>query len=109
MIGRLAVDRAHQGRGLGETLLLDAIHRVVSASRAIAVYAVVVEAKDARAQASYERYGFRALTAAPAHARDLALALAMSVEVRLGTEDHSPLSYLAKPLTDYFARSMREE
>ena len=48
-------------------------------------------------------------TAEPAHARDLALALAMSVEVRLGTEDHSPLSYLAKPLTDYFARSMREE
>ena len=45
----------------------------------------------------------------PGHARDLALAPGMPVEVHLRTEERSPLSYLAKPLTDYFSRSMREE
>lgn len=46
---------------------------------------------------------------APADARDLALAPGMPVEVHLRTGERSPLSYLAKPLTDYFVRSMREE
>jgi len=45
----------------------------------------------------------------PAHARDLALAPGMPVEAYLRTGERSPLSYLAKPLTDYFARSLREE
>ena len=45
----------------------------------------------------------------PGHGRDLALAPGMPVEVHLRTEERSPLSYLAKPLTDYFSRSMREE
>lgn len=64
VLGRLAVDRAYQGRGLGETLLLDAMRRVSRASAAIAVYAIVVDAKNARAQAFYERYGFRAFAGA---------------------------------------------
>jgi predicted GNAT family N-acyltransferase len=33
VFGRLAIDRAQQGRGLGETLLLDAIRPVVRASK----------------------------------------------------------------------------
>lgn len=60
ILGRLAVDRTCQGRGLGETLLLDAIRRVVRASATLAVYAIVVDAKNDRAVAFYERYGFRA-------------------------------------------------
>ena len=59
VLGRLAVDQSRQGRGLGEVLLLDAIRRVVRASTEIAVYAMIVDAKDSRAQAFYERYGFR--------------------------------------------------
>ena len=59
VIGRLAVDRRSQGRGLGEILLLDAIRRVVRASDAIGVYAVVVDAKNDRAHAFYGHYGFR--------------------------------------------------
>ena len=43
------------------------------------------------------------------HARDLALTPGMPVEVHIRTGERSPLSYLAKPLTDYFSRSMREE
>ena len=50
-----------------------------------------------------------AQAAAPAHARDLALAPGMPAEVHVRTGERSPLSYLAKPLTDYFSRSLREE
>jgi ribosomal protein S18 acetylase RimI-like enzyme len=65
VLGRLAIDRAQQGRGLGEMLLLDAIRRVVRASTTIAVDALIVDAKNERAQAFYERYGFRALASQP--------------------------------------------
>ncbi len=72
VIGRLAVDRGHQGRGLGELLLLDAIRRVVRASDMVGVYAMVVDAKNDRALAFYERYGFRSF---PSTARRLFLPL----------------------------------
>jgi ribosomal protein S18 acetylase RimI-like enzyme len=65
VLGRLAVDRGQQGRGLGEMLLLDAIRRVLRASTAIAIYAVIVDAKNERAQTFYERYGFRAFAGEP--------------------------------------------
>jgi hypothetical protein len=60
VLGRLAVDLSCQGRGLGEALLMDAIRRTLRASEAMAVHAVVVDAKHERAQTRYERYGFRA-------------------------------------------------
>ena len=65
VLGRLAIDRNHQGRGLSEMLLLDAIRRVVRASATIAVYAIIVDAKNERAQAFYERYGFRPFAGEP--------------------------------------------
>jgi ribosomal protein S18 acetylase RimI-like enzyme len=65
MLGRLAVDRSHQGRGLGETLLMDAIRRTLRASEAMAVHAIIVDAKNDRAKAFYERYGFRSFVTAP--------------------------------------------
>ena len=65
VLGRLAIDSGHQGRGLGETLLLDAARRLVRASATIAVYAMVVDAKNDRARAFYERYGFRAFVSMP--------------------------------------------
>ena len=58
VIGRLAVDLRSQGSGLGEVLLLDAIHRIVRAGDTIGVYAVVVDVLHDRASAFYERYGF---------------------------------------------------
>jgi ribosomal protein S18 acetylase RimI-like enzyme len=61
ILGRLAVDREQQGRGLGEILLLDAIQRVVRASATLALCGIVVDAKNDRAVAFYERYDFRAL------------------------------------------------
>ena len=53
--------------------------------------------------------GLPAVAARPVHARDLALLPGMPVEVHIRTGERSPLSYLAKPLTDYFFRSLREE
>ena len=40
---------------------------------------------------------------------DLALAPRMPVEVHIHTEERSLISYLSKPVTDFFGRSLREE
>lgn len=58
ILGRLAVDRSQQGTGLGALLLVDAMRRVLAASERIAVNALIVDAKNERAQAFYERHGF---------------------------------------------------
>ena len=65
VIGRLAVDLRSQGSGLGEVLLLDAIHRIVRAGDTMGVYAVVVDALHERAGAFYERYGFLTFPSRP--------------------------------------------
>ena len=41
----------------------------------------------------------------PAH---IILILGMPVEAFIRTSERSPLSYLVKPLTDYFAKAFRE-
>ena len=46
---------------------------------------------------------------APGAAQNLALSPGMPVEVHIRTSERTPLSYLVKPLTDYFRRSLREE
>jgi ribosomal protein S18 acetylase RimI-like enzyme len=58
-IGRLAVDRSCQGKGVGRRLLMDALDRSARMARHIASMAVVVDAKDDEARGFYERYGFR--------------------------------------------------
>lgn len=58
LLGRLGVDRRWSRRGLGSVLLTDALRRVHLASATLAVYAVVVDAKDESARAFYERFGF---------------------------------------------------
>ena len=44
LLGRLAIDQAWQGRGLGSALLRDAVLRVVGAAEAIGVCALLVHA-----------------------------------------------------------------
>lgn len=51
VIGRLAVDRAYAGRGLGGDLLADALRRIALAAQTIGIAAVLVQAKDERARA----------------------------------------------------------
>ena len=58
LLGRLAVDQRLRGTGLGEHLLLDALHRSWIASDNIASFAVLVDAKDEAARAFYLRYDF---------------------------------------------------
>jgi len=58
LLGRLAVDCHHQGKGLGKILLMDALHRSLRHSEEVASLAVVVDAIDDAARDFYERYGF---------------------------------------------------
>lgn len=55
IIGRLAVDRAHAGKGVGAAMLADALRRIAAASRTIGIGAVLVHAKDDAARAFYLR------------------------------------------------------
>lgn len=62
-MGRLAVDQAFKGQGLGSALLADALDRAVRSE--IAAFALVVDAKDAAAATFYQHHGFIALPEAP--------------------------------------------
>lgn len=57
-IGRLAVDKTVQGRGLGSALLVEALRRAANVSADIGIYAVDVLALDEDAKAFYLKYGF---------------------------------------------------
>ena len=65
LIGRLAVDRPAQGRGLGRLLLADALKRVVAAGETVAMHALIVDAANDSAKRFYERFGFSPLTDHP--------------------------------------------
>lgn len=58
LIGRLAVDAQHRGRGVGSALLVDALRRCLVASEIAGVRGVVTHAIDDDAVAFYERHGF---------------------------------------------------
>jgi len=58
LLARLAVATPHQGAGLGRSLLLDALRRVLRASDELAVRAVTVDAIDDRATSFYRAFGF---------------------------------------------------
>ena len=53
VIGRLAVNRAFAGRGLGADILSDALRRIAVASQSIGIGAVLVQAKDENAKRFY--------------------------------------------------------
>jgi ribosomal protein S18 acetylase RimI-like enzyme len=62
-MGRLAVDQAFKGQGLGGALLADALDRAVRSE--IAAYALMVDAKDEATVAFYRHHGFIALPESP--------------------------------------------
>jgi GNAT superfamily N-acetyltransferase len=64
-ITRLAVDKAFQGRKLGQELLMEALTRALRLSSEVAVYAVVVDAIDDKAKQFYLKYDFIAYTDYP--------------------------------------------
>jgi len=60
LLGRLAVDRSAQGRGLGRVMLLDAIARTRATIDAGAGIGLVVDALHDQAAAFYRGFGFEA-------------------------------------------------
>jgi ribosomal protein S18 acetylase RimI-like enzyme len=64
LIGRLAVDRRFRGQRLGSTLIMDAAERANRAEPAI--FALIVDAKDADAIAFYEHHQFQRFASKPA-------------------------------------------
>lgn len=60
-LSRLAVDQHNQGLQIGQRLLVDAIIRTARLLGDFAVVAMVVDAKDARASAYYQHFGFTPL------------------------------------------------
>lgn len=56
-LGRLAIDRAMQGQGLGGDLLLAAGERALAVAVEVGGVALAIDAKDEKAAKWYERFG----------------------------------------------------
>jgi GNAT superfamily N-acetyltransferase len=65
VLGRLAVDSAWQGQGLGADLLHDAVLRALRASREIGARVLLCHAIDERARLFYLHHGFAESTFDP--------------------------------------------
>ena len=61
VLGRLAIDRAWQGKGLGRALLADAVQRSLRASAEVSARRVIVHAISPAAEAFYLHHGFSRL------------------------------------------------
>lgn len=58
LLGRLAVDSTTKGQGVGEFLLLDALRRSLETAQHVGAMAVIVDAKDERAESFYQHFDF---------------------------------------------------
>jgi len=67
ILARLAVDEPHQRKGVGRSLLQDALLRSLEAGELVGVRAVVVNAISSEARDWYFRYGFEPSPTDPLH------------------------------------------
>lgn len=67
ILARLAVDREHQGKGLGQALLKDALLRTAQAADIAGIRALLVHAKDEIARRWYESWEFEPGPTDPYH------------------------------------------
>jgi GNAT superfamily N-acetyltransferase len=65
LVGRLARHEAARGTGMGTRLLVNALRRVLAVADTMAVFAIVVDAKDERAAAFYRPFGFQPFAGHP--------------------------------------------
>jgi len=72
ILARLAIDLDHQRKGLGCSLLQDAISRTLAIAEQAGIRTLLTHPIDAEAEAFYRRFGFEAT---PAHERQLLLLL----------------------------------
>jgi predicted N-acetyltransferase YhbS len=66
LLARLAIDKRHQGEGLGRSLPQDALLRCADAAKAVGIRALVVHSHP-EARPFYERFGFEPSPSDPAH------------------------------------------
>lgn len=72
ILGRLAIDQAWQGHGIGRALLADAVARAQRAAGEVSARLVVVHAISPAAEAFYQHHGFTRLPVEqPTYALDL--------------------------------------
>lgn len=67
ILARLAVDEAHQRKGLGRALLKDALLRSAQAAEIAGIRCLLVHAKDDAARYWYERWEFEPSPTDPYH------------------------------------------
>lgn len=60
-LGRLAVCKSAQGKGIGRDLLMEVIERTLRVSAEVSAFALEVYALDEEAISFYESYGFKSL------------------------------------------------
>ena len=60
-LGRLAIDRAWQGKGLGRALLADVVRRSLRAGDEVSARLIIVHAISPAAEAFYRHHGFTRL------------------------------------------------
>lgn len=72
ILGRLAVDRAYQGQGLGVAVLRDAVLRTRQAADILGIRGILVHAISDEAKRFYEHHGF---TAGPADPMTLVMSI----------------------------------
>ena len=62
LLGRLAIDKNHFGKGLGKLLLVNSLKRSLGvATNHVGAVAVIVDPIDEEAKAYYQKYGFISL------------------------------------------------
>ncbi len=83
LIGRLAMDSRFQSRGIGASLLRDAVLRTLQAAEIAGIRAILVSAISANAKTFYEKFGF---ISSPANPQTLMITVAETARIlaRLG-------------------------
>jgi GNAT superfamily N-acetyltransferase len=91
VIGRLAVDREHQGMALGSALLKDALLRTLNAASIVGIRAVLLHAISDGAKRFYEKAGFTELRSAGG----VCLISRFTTSLNTATPEASPLAQIA--------------
>jgi GNAT superfamily N-acetyltransferase len=58
LVGRLAIDKKYQGKGIGKILLIDALKRSYAISNQIGSFGIIVDPIDDEAKGFYQKYDF---------------------------------------------------
>jgi len=58
LLGRLAIDKKYQGKGIGKILLIDALKRSYGISNEIGSFGIIVDPIDEEAKGFYQKYDF---------------------------------------------------